>query len=417
MATVTVMPTRELTSTTLRTDRNRFVLFSESWLNLQSYVQAGLLLPITRGNFEEKYGAFSNQKLITDTIEAMKRVQGLSETFGNPTLIKKRILENQSYLTTKTAPNEIYGHIIWLAMQMQAAAGRYQSTLKNIEKYLSTGTKQERADNLKEILIGQGGLITVATDMQKKTDDLLRKLITFDGQIGAANEQLTTYTRQGSALIEEARKIAKAHQDKIDNQLKPAAQKAWDKYIGYTVGAASAPVAIFFIGMLAAVLAPVTFGTSVAFAAVAIAGSAGAAIALAVAAGEQQKIYNNLQAEIKTAEKDIQKKTLLTTDLGSFNSQAALIGTGMADFKKNLQEISGMWLDVQGNLSYICTNYTVDQLGSLSWINQAMQLEDAGDKWSDIKKTSQEFTQNSLIDFQFGQFGDPLPVPQDVKVA
>src|SRR5688572_22107889 len=119
MATVTVMPTRELTSPTLRTDRNRFVLFSDSWLNLQSFVQAGLLLPITKGNFEEKYGAFSNQKLITDAVEAMRKVQGLSATFGNPSLIKKKILENQSYLTSKTAPAEVYGHIIWLAMQMQ----------------------------------------------------------------------------------------------------------------------------------------------------------------------------------------------------------------------------------------------------------------------------------------------------------
>lgn len=417
MATVTVMPTRELTSSTLRTDRNRFVLFSDSWLNLQAYIQAGLLLPITKGNFEEKYGAFSSQKLITDAVEAMKRVQGLSETFGNPTLIKKKILENKSYLTSKTPPSEVYGHIIWLAMQMQASAGRYHSTLKNVERFLSTGSKQERADNLKEILIGRGGLITIAADMQARTDDLLKKLITFDGHISAANEQLVTYTRNGSKLIDEAKAISKRYQDSIDNELKPAAKKAWDRYIGFTVGAATAPIAIFFIGMLAAVLAPVTFGTSLVFAGAAIAGSAGAAVALAIAAGEQNKIYNKLQNDIRNAEKEIQKKAVLVTDLGAFNSQAAVIGGGLADFKKRLQEISGMWLDVQGNLAYICNNYTVEQLGDLSFINQVIQLEDAGEKWQDIKTTCQEFTQNSLIDFQFGQFGDTLPVPEDVKVA
>jgi hypothetical protein len=417
MSNLTVMPTRQLTSTTLRADTNRFVLFSNSWINLQSYVQAGLLLPITKGNFVEKYGEFSSQQLITNTVQAMKKVQNLSESFGNPTLIKKKILESRSYLTSKTAPTEIYGHIVWLAMQMQAAAGRYQNTLKNVERFISTGTKEERANNLKDILIGRGGLITVASDMQTKTDDLLEKLLKFDGHITDANTQLVTYTRQGSDLIKEAEKISAKFQEKIDKELKPAAKTAWDRYIGFTVGAATAPVAIFFVGMLAAILAPVTFGTSLVFAGAAMAGSAGAAIALAVAAGEQNKIYNNLQAEIKASEKEIQKKALLTTDLGSFNSQAAIIGTGLSDFKGDLQKISGMWLDVQGNLAYICNNYTVDQLADLSWVNQAMQLEDAGEKWNDIKVTAQEFTQNSLIDFQIGEFGDPLPIPADVKVA
>lgn len=417
MATVTVMPTKELTSPTLRTDRNRFVLFSSSWLNLQSYIQSALLLPITKGNFEEKYGAFESQKEIASTVEAMRRVQGLSESFGNPELVKKKILESSSYLTTKTPPTEIYGHIIWLAMQMQASAGRYHSTLNHIERLLSTGTKQERAENLKEILVGRGGLITVASDMQTRTDELLRKLIEFNGKITEANTQLTTYTRQGSKLIDEAKRIAAKYQSSIDDDLKPAAKKAWDAYVGFTIGAAAAPVVIFFVGMLAAVLAPVTFGTSVVFATAALAGSAGAAVGLAIAAGKQNEIYNKLQADIRKAEKEIQKKSLLVTDLGAFNSKVELVGDGLRDFKKKLEEISGMWLDVQGNLSYICNNYTVEQLGDLTWVNQAMALHDAGDKWLDIKKTSQEFTQNSLIDFQFGQFGDTLPVPEDVKVA
>jgi hypothetical protein len=416
MAEVTVMPTRNITSpSTLIKDRNRFVLFTNSWLDLQTYVQSALRLPITQGNFVEKYGAFTSAEdtnLVIQTVAAMKKVQGLATDFGNPQLIKQNIGQNASYLTSKAPPAEIYGHIIWLAMQMQAAGGRFQSTLANMSKYLGPGmSRQQRADTLKDILIGDGGLITVSTDMKLKTEALVNKLANFDGLIADANQQLLTYTRQGSRLVEAAKAVARKQQELIDKELKPAADAAWGKYIAFTIGAAAAPVAILLIGVLVAVLAPITFGASLVVGGLALAGAPAAATALAIAAGEQNKVYMDLQKQIAAANTEIKKKSALATDLGSFNSHAGTVSTGIADFKDRLAEIMGMWEDVKGNLAYICSNYTEKELGDLPWVNQALQLEDARDKWGDIKKTAQEFTQNSLIDFKFQEFGDPLPTP------
>ena len=40
---------------------NRFILFGSQWLKLQSFVGQALELPINKGDWEEKYGAFSEK--------------------------------------------------------------------------------------------------------------------------------------------------------------------------------------------------------------------------------------------------------------------------------------------------------------------------------------------------------------------
>ena len=79
-------------------------------------------LPINEGNWDDKYGEFSDISLVEDTLKAMKKVQGLSVQFGNPTSIQAKLAQDGGYLTNLEPPSEIYGHIIWLASQIQNAA-------------------------------------------------------------------------------------------------------------------------------------------------------------------------------------------------------------------------------------------------------------------------------------------------------
>jgi hypothetical protein len=39
---------------------------------------------------------------------------------------------------------------------------------------------------------------------------------------------------------------------------------------------------------------------------------------------------------------------------------------------------------------------------------------DAQNKWGEISTTTQEFTQNSLVDYRQGKFGDRVAEPQSV---
>ena len=44
--------------------------------------------PINQGEFEQKYGTFSDKGLVTGCVDSMKRLHNLSSTFGNPMTIK-----------------------------------------------------------------------------------------------------------------------------------------------------------------------------------------------------------------------------------------------------------------------------------------------------------------------------------------
>jgi hypothetical protein len=134
----------------------------------------------------------------------MKNVRALTGEFGDPTTVKQQIAATGGkYLLSKDPPNEIYAHIIWLAMQIQGAASTFNHTFGSVKEVLSpsVGTKEERAGYLKDMLIGKGGLVSTAEEMKKKTAALLSKLATFDGKITEANNRVITFTGQQSVIL------------------------------------------------------------------------------------------------------------------------------------------------------------------------------------------------------------------------
>src|SRR3954447_3850132 len=121
---ISVMPSNTLSQKTeSEKNPNRFILFTDSWLNLQNYITTCLALPINQGDFGAKYGDFSDRAALTNVVDAMKKVQALTTDFGNPKMIKE--LDDSNYLLKPEPPNEIYAHMIWLAMQLQGAASTY----------------------------------------------------------------------------------------------------------------------------------------------------------------------------------------------------------------------------------------------------------------------------------------------------
>jgi hypothetical protein len=335
---------------------NRFILFGDEWLVLQTYVQQGLLLPINQGDWNTKYGSFSDQKLVTDTLEAMKRVHDLSAVFGNPSELKKKISTNPSYMFTPEPPTEIYAHIIWLAIQIQNAASTYNYTLANLQPLLAVGTKQEKAENLKMILVGPGGLVSTAEDMQKKTAALLKKLADFDGKISAANEQIQKYSGQSSEILKKANQLVGKLGEDI-KRLNVEADVAYQKWRDYTIAACVTGVVVGIFG-------------NILFPGLAALVGGGVAIGLGIAAANERATYEALRSEIAKQEEEKKKKTNLIADLSGFNTNIGQISPALVKFKTSLDIIQGVWLDIGGSLSYIATNYGVDELSNYAWNRQ-----------------------------------------------
>jgi len=388
---------------------NRFILFTDSWLNLQNYITTCLALPINQGDFGAKYGAFSDRAALTNVVEAMKKVQALTVDFGNPKMIKE--LDDSNYLLKPEPPKEIYAHMIWLAMQLQGAASTYTNTLESIKDLLnpSMGTKEQRAGYLKEVLIGKGGLVSVAEDMTKKTNELRDKVRKFGGKIAEGNEQLVLYTSQSSTIMQAASDAIEDIKKTIE-RLKTESEGALKAWRNFTIAAVSASVGLAILSCLCLVLAPFTFGTTAAVSIGLGAGAIAAATALGIAADKQLKEYNRLCGEVKKSQAEQQKKVLLVSDLTSLNDQILDVGKGMKDFMTNLDKVEGIWLDIAGKLTNICTLYTPEKLSDYSWIVQALKITDATKKWHEIATITTEFTQNSLVTYEVHKFGSELSV-------
>jgi hypothetical protein len=407
---ISVTPNNTLSKKT-ESDKNpnRFILFTDSWLNLQNYISTCLALPINQGDFGTKYGDFADLNAVKQVVAAMKNVQALTTVFGNPMELESKLKADPDYVLKAEPPAEIYAHIIWLAMQIQGAASTFTNTFDSFRMLLDpkTGTKAERAQYLKDVLIGEGGLVSVAEDVQKKTTALREKLSKFSGKISDANLELVRYTSQQSTIMKAAQDAIAEITKTIEelNQKSEAAETAWRNF---TIAAAVASVGLAILSCLCLVLAPFTFGTTVAVAGGLAAGAIAAATALGIAAENQRKEYKRLLGEIDKEKGKQAQKTLLVTDLTALNRQVTVVGTGMTDFSRNLAVIEGIWLDIAGKLKYLCANYQPDQLSSYPWIVQATRLNDATLKWQEISQITTEFTQNSLVKYQPKKFGDPV---------
>lgn len=375
---------------TTPTPSERFVLFGNSWLDLQNYITSTLALPINQGDFEGKYGTFAKKTLVTGCLDAMKNVQGLSSDFGNPSEIKKKIAEDGNYLFGSEAPHEIYGHIIWLAIQIQNAADTFSFTMMSLQQFLAFGSPQEKASNLKMILTGPGGLASTAADMVKKCSVLSQKLANFDANFTNSNDQLHEYVGGSSEILKSANDLVGQYKQDLAS-LREAADNAIAAWRNYTIAAVS--VGIGLTVLTGGLLAPVALGVS---------------IGLGVAAQKQKDLYNDLMGDIADKGVELKQKTRLVTDLTGLNAQLGDVVPAMTKFKTMLGEIQGVWTDIGGNLAYIANNYTDEQLGNYTWVAQTMKILDAQRKWQSIAQTSQQFTQNSLVDYQSGNWGQQL---------
>jgi hypothetical protein len=376
------------------TPPSRFLLFTNSWLDMQNYITAALQLPISINDFDAVYGTFpdSDKSLILNTVTAMKKVRDLTTIFGNPPLLKQKLITQPDYLQTQTPPAEIYAHIVWLANQIYNTATSFNYTLAQLQPLLANGTPQQRADNLKAILVGPGGLVSMADDMRQKTNALSTKLLTFGGQFEAANEQVQKYTNSQSDVMKAANKLIGELNDEINNVLKPAADAALKQWRDYTISAVTTSVGIMVLSL--GLLWPVAVGLG---------------IGLGAAAGKAREAYNRVCDQINEKSVEIKRKTLLVTDLTGFNVAINKVAPSMKEFSTNLGIIEGVWVDIGANLAFICNNYTVDQLSNYPWVTQAMKISDATAKWAAIGNVTQQFTQNSLVSYsESTKFGNKI---------
>lgn len=377
-------------------DKPLFALFTSDWLSLQSFIAQAIQLPITQGDFTAKYGAFTDEDQIKNVVAAMVSIQGLSKQFGDPQTLISKLATDPSILESPTAPDALYTHIVWFADKLYQAANSFNQTLGDFEQLLNPancGTPAECGAVLKTILTGKGGLQSTATDMVGKCNDLIKALAKFQTELTPSVTTMSKYTSKDSTFIGEV--DADIGQDTKDiTTYTEAAAKAYKSWEDYTIAAVTVSVGLMIIsGGMAWPVAAVAAGV------------------LGHDAVEAREAYDTAIKNEHKAEKDKAQKILLKHDLLGLNAAMPNANNAAQEFQKTLELVLGVWTNMGTNIAYIADNFSVEKLGDLNWVTQALDLHKATEDWQQIATAAQSYTSNSLVTYTLLDFGAPLPKP------
>jgi hypothetical protein len=371
-----------------------FCLFTEDWIQLQTFIVQTLQLPITQGDFEAKYGTFTDEAQVTGCVSAMQAIQGLSTSFGDPTALVAQLASDPTILQTDTPPTALYTHIVWYATKLNQAATTFNQTLASFMEMLNPANCGDPAaclSVLQQLLTGSGGLQSTAQDQVTKANALVQALATFNGQLKPSIDTMDTFTAQSGTFYQDVQAAITTDITSVAT-FQAAADKAYSTWRSLTIAAVSSSVGVLIL--TAGLAWPVS------------------AILGGVLGSEAQKArdaYNTALAQVASAEAEEQKKILLKVDLDAFNTQMKPTDQAADNFLKTLQQVLGIWTNISSNLAFISTNFTVGQITNLSSAMQALKLHEATEDWQDIATASQAYTQNSLVSYQVQSFGAPLP--------
>jgi hypothetical protein len=389
--------------------KSQFILFSESWIELQAYTGAAIDLPITQGAFATKYGAFSGEKVITDCIGAMQNVQNTATEFGNPKTLRAALKENPNLLATAEPPTEIYTHTVWLGQKVHTTAQTLASGFQSVLDELPGLPKADQVEALKAFLFDPTlGPIPLGKTMSDEAGKLIKKLAAFEQKMNEYNEKLQAFTSSSSSMMQLVNTTIGGIEQRI-KELEKTRDDAYKAWKDFTIAAVTSSVGCFLIG---AVLAPFTGGASLLVGGVAaIALGAG----LGTKAAQCRAQYNAACEMIDSEEAEKQKKIRLRSDLGDFSTAMGRVGPAMSNFLSDLQKVEGIWVQMNTDMLHISNMVNEGNVGTIPFLVKA-KASAAINAWKSVDDSAKQFTVESLVDYDSLAFGQPM-APGKVAVA
>lgn len=379
-------PSNPLTNTA----GNNFLLFNGYWLDLQSFVSSTLTLPITQGNFTDKYGTFTDMNDVENCITNLKAINALSTVMGDPNQLQAKIAQNPSYVSGTTAPVEIYAQCIWLAGQINVTASTYTETYANFQA-MFTGNPTTDAATVRAILTGPGGMQSNAQTMLGYVQTLQANLSDFQTKFATATAAVNAYFNEEATVLTDAQAAITTDQNNITT-LQAQAADAYKEWKDYTIAATTTSIGLMILS--GGLLLPV---------------AAGLGIGLGVEAAKELALYNTYMGEIADDNADLLKKKQLVIDLSPFNSSVANVNTLCTLFAQDLAYIEGVWMN-QNTAFTAIANLDDDKIGTYANVIKIMDLLAAQKSWQTIAQNTQIFTTNCLVNYlSTVQF--PAPVP------
>jgi DNA repair exonuclease SbcCD ATPase subunit len=382
------VPNKEYIATTGKTSAgipakpSKFVLFTQDWIQLQNFVAVALELPVTQGDFKEKYGEFTKTELITNAVDALKDLHDSAKVFGNPAKLWEEWAAKD--LTTAEMPESLYGKIVWVAGQVMTKAESFRDTYENLEAVLDESFSEEkRQRNPKALLTGKGGLTDEAREMSAQCKELRGELAEFATRVGKSQEKIGKYFDEKTEICQAAEDAVADISQRI-KELENERDSLQRQYDGAAAGAAAGSYILMVIS--GGMLFPAALG-----------------LGLGLGLGLAETYRKNRDATIELIGKrqnDKQKKVLLHMHIVGLNKQIGPIKEKVEKVIDGLGQIAMVWDDQIVRLDAIVKSTDFAKMIKYEAANQIMKIDLAIKKWNQIAEDTKEFRHGALVQYK-----------------
>ena len=335
---------------------NELKLFSEEWIDLQTWFVQVLKLPADELSFRERYGSFEDKQGVQEFVAALSDAQQIARIFGHPSQIQQILATDGGALTSATPPDLIYGHLIWLMSQIQNASTSTVSYLSDLKTILDTsiGDDTARAEASKALLCGSGGFLSIVNDTMEKIQSLVSKIFGYQSRL-AGSIQVFNETN----LVNEANQMIGGLTTKIE-RLKEQADSVSDSQGGKSFFAWWIPNS---------------------------------------KKEKARKEYEELMAEIGDDQADIQQKALFIADLKGFFVAGNEVVPAIQAIDSALGKLDKTFDNWGNTVSSTCELANDQQLGSITWLSQALDVTTVTQTFQTLANEASEFISHSLVSF------------------
>jgi len=320
--------------------------FTSSWKNMHYFFVQVEKIPTDLSSFVGRYGEFANTQELQAFIDACTDISRLAASLGNSTSLKEVIAQNPSYLSSNTSPDEIYARIVWLAGLAGNAAQTISHTYNELQAMLSPseGTVEQRAENLKNALVGDSGLVPVIVKVKSESVELDRKFSPLQKKLAA------TFSDFGKTnLLNQANQEIGALEASITNlkakceEAKKAWKNAW------------------------------------------------------INKEKDKNKYEELSQQLTEKEASLTLKTRFVGDLDGFFVSGNKMVQASMDIANNINTIGSVFGELRDSYMNICRISSAEQLSDYEWVANALGLPASTKPWNATQQNAKHYVEQSMI--------------------
>ena len=358
-----------------------FPLQTTAWLQMQNVVRIALSFPLSKDQFTNLYGSFSDEATVDQAIDILGKLQQTANQYGDPQTLISQLVQFQK---AKAPPDSIYANAVWLAAQTQLTAQQIASLLQiGLNDIGQNPDPQQRIDELTELLTGQGGINSMANTLENEITAFQKKTTTFydtlNAELTGPTDSLEWYLGQSNNVLTDAQNAVKAD-DATIKQMNDTIKQLNDEYIGFTVAASVSPLFLLIpvVGIFLAVADATTFG---------------------VLASKVKEALDKAKKALEAEEEEEKKKAALVTQLTNFNKAVEDVDVDGKAFINAITTLIGGWTEFSQQITLRLDSLTADDVSNWGEFMTKIEFQSALAGWNLIASKSEDFYTAGFVRF------------------